>query len=312
MKLFDNLKAALTLKRGADQFQKDRAMNNYEPLKSLKAGVTQILTLVLTAVIAAVYGVLSDSEAIKKLLLGAGVNEAYVGVILLVLAGALRVAQNWYKHSPSSPAKTPTSLVGLVAIFLIASPANAQANAKRGFSLSLETGLAATWTEGVKDERAGVIITADLPVKRGGIATRIDIAGSRGQTAVDLTNPSTFRSTEILSALYYEAKGGVDAICFGGVSYSLEGTQGRPVDGRMYTGGCGGRVRLAGHSLVLGYGQRGAINGRGLLGSLTVRKGEKGRMHVDGALAERNDPVRGRAWELRSSVTYVPWAITSK
>lgn len=178
---------------------------------------------------------------------------------------------------------------------------------KRPFTASFETGLASTWTNGVKDERAAVIAFADVPYKRGGSATRIDIAGSRGQQTVDLSNPQTFRSAEILTALYFEALSGVDAICFGGVGLSIEGSKGAPLDTRMYTGGCGVRVRAFKQTLLAGWGQRGSIQGQGFLGSLHLTKGDKTRVHIDGAIRARSLVTGRRPWELRSSATVVVW-----
>ena len=244
----------------------------------------------------------------QSVISSAEVREAYAktAAAISVLSGVV------YKLSkvivPIVASFSKKGAVGLLAFMMTlpAALAGAQDN-KRPISLAFETGVASTWTSGVKDERAAVIALADLPFKRGGSATRIDIAGSRGQQTVDLSKPQTFRSAEILTALYYETLGGVDAICFGGVGLSIEGSQGAPLDTRMYTGGCGTRVRAFNQSLLVGWAKRGSIQGQGFVGSLTLTKRDKVRVHIDGAMRARSLATGRRPWELRTSTTIVAW-----
>lgn len=294
----------------------------------LKKGLFAMLQALIVPVALAVGGMLSDPTVVGGWFGSVGLSPVYVTVIVAAFVGVGKFLLNWAKQRSTVKlqglmsarcAQCGAALAFLFAFLLL--PAFAHASERqfglttldltprtpRPFTASFETGVASTWTNGVKDERAAVIAFADIPYKRGGSATRIDIAGSRGQQTVDLSNPQTFRSAEILTALYFEALSGVDAICFGGVGLSIEGSNGAPLDTRMYTGGCGVRVRAFKQALLAGWGQRGSIQGQGFLGSLHLTKGDKTRVHIDGAIRARSLVTGRRPWELRSSATVVVW-----
>ena len=272
------------LKKASDQFERDKKMQNYEWQKSLKAGVTQILTLILTGIIAAVFGVLSDSENIKTILLGAGVNEAYVAVILMLVAGGLRVAQNWMKHSPNAPRPSSGDIPAVVALLLLpalASPTFAQEPEKAN-SITLSSGATRFFTPGIGDstEMEGQLLVhvqaPNLFVVEG-FSRFTRVQGSE-PGAAGLLDSSTFRAIVGHLAVHRRIGGPVfdggefGAGCSAGVSWSRDKAF-DPSDPNIWAVGCGPRIQIPRGSLTVKVGHNGSVGGYGVFGELVINQG---------------------------------------
>ena len=292
------------LKKASDQFERDKKMQNYEWQKSLKAGVTQILTLILTAIIAAVFGVLSDSENIKTILLRAGVNEAYVVVILMLIAGGLRVAQNWMKHSPNAPWPSSGDIPAVVALLLLpalASPTFAQEPTPQPApEYSLSTGGVSVVTTGVKHEyfAARLSLKAILN-QRDSIHSRVTLTGSQDGGSLEFGDPATFRS--VVPEIEYR-RSISDAVAFailGNVTFSAEGEQGKPIDPRMFTGCAGFRGALKDSTWLQVSGCfAGPVGSKPALGVRGGRSIGNGEAWFDFTLPVQADALRNKAWVL--------------
>ena len=261
------------LKKASDQFERDKKMQNYEWQKSLKAGVTQILTLILTGIIAAVFGVLSDSENIKTILLGAGVNEAYVAVILMLVAGGLRVAQNWMKHSPNAPRPSSGDIPAVVALLLLpalASPAFAQEPTPQPapVEITLHGGAMQFAERGQPDKRDFVYrLTLTVPAPSGlTLFARADY--TRTQDGGDLLDPKTFRSIEGFVGGRKDIGSGFAVTAFGGATWNRD-SKIEPTDPRLYTAAAGVRYSVPGRGYVIAAaGHHGPVGGTAFLGSV--------------------------------------------
>lgn len=280
MGLLDKIKAGLTLRRAANQLERDK-MGNYDWTKSLKAGLTQILTLVLTAVIAAVYGVLSDSEAIKKILIGAGVNEAYVGVILLVLAGALRVGQNWFKHSPNAPRPSKDDIAAMMIAFVLILPSPALAQDFNVFKYltqhaSVATGALIADGEAYKVVELRFVDDFRIADKWRGAARvgLFSLTRSGEQAPPPPTIPTTldeikaYSDGELWVSVRREIRQGIALECLGGFTFkmiSITGSVGDPLDGTKLAGACGPRFSQGEYSISVLGGHYGPVADEGKL-----------------------------------------------
>jgi hypothetical protein len=274
------------LKKASDQFEKDRKMN-YDPKKSLKAGATQILTLILTAIVTALFGVLSDSEAIKAILLNAGVNEAYVAVILLVIAGGLRVAQNYTKHKP--PTASNTNAAPLILLCLMPSLASAQDPAPSPRpEASLSCGAMRFVERGAPDSedfvcRASLAVPAPsgLTLFARADYSRTQSVPAGEELSLDI---KTFRSIEGFAGARKDIAPNLSATAFAGVTWNRDRTI-EPTDPRLWTVAGGLRYTVPGRGhVVAAAGHHGPVGGTAFLGSVVYDLGENAAWYGDVAI----------------------------
>jgi hypothetical protein len=306
--MFDQLKALLTLKRAKDQYERDTMNPNYEWTKSIKAGVLQILHLILAACLTAIVGVLSDSDTIKSILVNAGVNQAYVALILLGVAGGLRVLQNYRKHNPPTPGDSNAAPLAMIVFLLLPVFAFGQESPAPEPSPSLSPSPTPSPTPATDFDLAaylrthayltgGTFRTAgetravyelrfvdDFPISgdtyRG--AARVSLfsltrAGEQappqqGIPASIKDATSAYSDGEVWLSARKILKPWLAAECIGGVTFkmaSLSGSVGNPLDGTKVGVGCGVRLTFQDNHLSIIPGSFGPVaDGDKLLGPL--------------------------------------------
>jgi hypothetical protein len=262
-----------TARKGINQFEKDhKAMTpNYDPFKSLKAGVLQVLTLlqaaVLTAIADAIYRFFSDESAIKAVLEKADVNHAYAAVILMGCAAIARVVQNWTKHSPTAKKITGAGPLALVAFALLPAPARAE---EPLFQWLKQHGSITSGTlivDKAKHTLVEIRFVDDFEIKgslRGVARVALFSLARDGQPQVTAGIPTSLEDVKAYSdgelwfGLYKQLHPNVAIECLGGVQVkmpALFGNTDDPLDGTKLAGGCGPRFRHgnAHASVLLGH-----------------------------------------------------------
>lgn len=266
----DWIKAGLALSKAKKQFERDEKMG-YDWTKSIKAGVTQILTLMLTAAITAVLGVLSDNEAIKGALVKADVNDAYAGALLLVVGGLARVLQNAWKHNKPS-AGVPGSMILLVLLPSLSwaqePPTDLPAPTPASVEVNLYAGAMQFAERGQPDKRDFVYrLTVNLPAPSGvTLFARADY--TRTQDGGDLLDVKTFRSIEAFAGGRKDIAPNLSALAYSGVSWNRDSSF-EPADPRLWTAAAGLRYSVPGRGYVLASaGHHGPVGGAAFLGSI--------------------------------------------
>ena len=294
------------IKKASDQFERDKKMQNYDPLKSLKAGATQILTLILTAIVTALIGVLSDSEAIKAILLNAGVNEAYVGVILLVIAGGLRVVQNYRKHKP--PSLSNTNAAPLALLLLLPAFASAQDPAPKPQSeAALSCGAMRFLERGSPDSEDFVCrLSLAVPAPSGlTLFARADYSRTQSVPAGEelSLDIKTFRSIEGFAGARKDIAPNLAATAFAGVTWNRDRTI-EPTDPRLWTVAGGLRYTVPGRGhVVAAAGHHGPVGGTAFLGSVVYDLGENAAWFGDVAVPLGATRFKERPYTVRFGVS---------
>lgn len=243
----------------------------YDWTKSIKAGVTQILTLMLTAAITAVLGVLSDNEAIKGALVKADVNDAYAAALLLVVGGLARVLQNAWKHNKPG-AGVPGAMIILALLPAVSwaqtPPADPPAPPPAGVEVNLYGGAMQFAQRGEPDKRDFVYrLTLTVPAPSGLILFgRADY--TRTQDGGDLLDVKTFRSIEAFAGARKEIAPNLAVIGYSGVSWNREADF-EPADPRLWTAAAGLRYSVPGRGYVIASaGHHGPVGGSAFLSSI--------------------------------------------
>lgn len=128
----------------------------------------------------------------------------------------------------------------LFAFSLFAAVASAQTPAPSpsptGWTATAYFGTSSVMTRGERREYVTGRATLAGPVS-GAIDAfvRADVTGTQDAGTLDFQNPNTFRALEVNGGLSHRL-GLFDLGAIGGVTYSIEGQRGAPIQPRMYTG----------------------------------------------------------------------------
>lgn len=210
-----------------------------------------------------------------------GIKEGLRQPYLLLLA-AVTIAAPAYSQ-PASPAPGPSP-----------------APAPPGITVSLHTGVLSVLTRGQKREFAAARLTVNAPLPDGWtISGRADLTGEQDGGSLDYTDPSTFRSLE--GAVTVRRKvGPLELAGIGGVTWSVEGTDGAPADPRLYTAAVGVRAPILEDGYVYAAaGLHQPVGGGALLVSAVVPVSETAATFVDFALPFESSALALKTWTLK-------------
>jgi hypothetical protein len=194
----------------------------------------------------------------------------------------------------------------VAAPLILAAAAAEAAGTPEQWKGSLYTGALSVLTRGESREYIAARLTASGPIAKGvsGFA-RADITGTQDGGGLDLKDPQTFRSVELMSGLRYPV-GPFDAGAVAGVTYSIEGDQGKPIDPRLFTvaGLLRYTLRDGGYAYV-GAGHHGPVGGPALLAAAAIPIPGKAGVNsiVDFAFPIARDALPEKRWVLRFGVS---------
>lgn len=266
------IKTALALKRVADEFEKEKAMN-HDWAKTLKAaGIDFLLTC--AAVLVAYFADPVNLAAALDLV------PEHLRIALVPILSAVFVAiRKRIKHGgPVNPDIKAGALAGALALCLIASPAMAQEPAAAPTNtLRLSSGATRFFTPGVGDTteiegQIAVEMKAPAAVTVEGFGRFTRTQGTE-IAAAGLLDINTFRSIIAHVAIRREVTPHFEGICSSGVSWSRDKAF-DPQDPRVWAVGCGARGSLKGKgSLTVKVGHNGSVGGPGVFGELVINQG---------------------------------------
>jgi hypothetical protein len=139
------------------------------------------------------------------------------------------------------------------------------------FTASLYTGTVGVITRGERREfiSARGSVTARLAAGVSGFV-RGDLTGAQDGGGLDLRDPKTFRTVEVVGGLYRKV-GPVEATALAGATYSVEGDHGKPIDARLFTLAALARIGFGdGGYAYGGVGHHGPVGGPALLAAASV------------------------------------------
>lgn len=200
--------------------------------------------------------------------------------------------------------------IGALALLLVAlaAPAFAQAppaplnvTVSQPWTATIYTGASTVATTGEKREFLTARITAAGPLGGGlTLFARADLEGT--QDGGSLSNPRSFRAVEINGGVSRRL-GVFDVAAIGGVTTSIEGATGAPVDPRLWTGAALARVPLKeGGYAGAGFGWYGPVGGYAALFTASVSLGHGAYSVADYALPIQT-PAGLRPWLLKIGAT---------
>lgn len=232
------------------------------------------------------------------------------------LAGALVAIVAFLKQSPVPPGSVKQALTSermgpggflILLPLLLGAPAHAQdvpvVPAPEPLPLwtaTLDSGTSAVLTRGEKREfvTARVGFAARLSDVFGAFA-RLDVAGDQDGGGLNLTDPHTFRSIDA-AAGFRRITGPLRLSILGGVTYSIEGDQGKPIDARLFTlAGLVGRVVGEGGYVEIGAGHHGPVGGPALLASAQIPVSSGAFTVIDLAFPLQRNVLSEKAWVLK-------------
>lgn len=218
---------------------------------------------------------LSDSD-VRAWLEQSGFPPAAVPVLLLLLMAGIRFGGNWLKHA--ALIVLALSLAG-PAMAQTADPkepplsASAQADESGAVVIDVQTWTLAIVTRDEQREYAGGRVTFDAPAGPVRLFARGDVTGTQDAHAFDFGDYRSFRSIEVFAGARYPFRSGVALALAGGVTYSIEGSDG-PADPRLYSLLGLVRVPLPGNGYAYaGGGYRGPVGGAALVASVSYPAG---------------------------------------
>lgn len=179
------------------------------------------------------------------------------------------------------------------------SPEPAPPIAEKAFSATLDTGVVSVITRGEKHEYAAARATVAGRLSSKLTAwNRLDIGGSQDGGALNLTQPTSFRTIEDGLGLSYSL-GAISAVVISGATFSIEGDAGRPIDARLFTVAGGARIAIGDSGYVYAAaGHHGPVGGPALLVAASIPKGD-GFITVDFALPFNRNVLEQKTWVLK-------------
>lgn len=180
-------------------------------------------------------------------------------------------------------------------------PSASPSPAPTTWAASFETGTSILLTRGEKRDRVAARLTIGGPITSSlGAFVRADLAGSQDGGSIEYSDPSTFRSVEMMGVLRYRIRPSIELGAVGGFTWSAEGEEGAPLDPRLFTVGAVVRGQLdeRGSYAYLGAGHHGPVGGPALLGSVSWWPDARAGTAIDFAVPFRADAFVGKAWTL--------------
>lgn len=168
------------------------------------------------------------------------------------------------------------------------------------WTATLDSGTSAVLTRGEKREfvTARVGFAARLSDVFGAFA-RLDVAGDQDGGGLNLTDPHTFRSIDAAGG-FRRITGPLRLSILGGVTYSIEGDQDKPIDARLFTlAGLVGRVVGEGGYVEVGAGHHGPVGGPALLASAQIPVSSGAFTVIDLAFPLQRNVLSEKAWVLK-------------
>lgn len=293
------IRTALALKRLADAFEKEKAMN-HDWAKTLKAAATDFL-LTAAAVLAAYF---SDPAALAAAL---GLVPEHLRLALVPILSALFVAlRKRIKHGgPPNPDLKAGALAGLFLIFGTIANAQTPAPSTEGLTLTLHGGAMQFAERGQPDRRDFVYrLTLAVPAPHGlTLSARADY--TRTQDGGDLLDPHTFRSVEAFAAARKKIATNLEAVTLGGVSWNRD-AKFEPVDPRLWTAAAGARFTVPGRGyVILAAGHHGPVGGAAGLVSIVYDLEASGAASwfLDAAVPLDADRFRSRPYTVKAGIS---------
>lgn len=127
--------------------------------------------------------------------------------------------------------------------------------------LSLTTGVVSVITRGERREYATMGAAFEAPLGGFALFANLDMFGVQDGGSIDSRNPQSFRSTKLEAGVTRRA-GPFDLNARGGVTFSVEGQVGRPIDPRMFDALLEAELRLDGDGrIAIRGGHEGTVGG---------------------------------------------------
>lgn len=259
----------LAWRRASSQWERDMD-KQFDPLISIRKGLTSVFNHAFYAALFAFLVALADEKTMTRFLEAANVNTAYIGVIVLALRFVVRAASNALKNNPdfqpptsAGPDLKAGALAGALVLALMASPAIAQEPAPT----STPAPDAMSWLSAHSAIVSGTYST-DASSRQEFVGIRIFVEGAlapklRGWAQLDLftrsrdgqsTTPAlpsspaglaVYSSGEFRLGAYRPITGLLSVECLAGATFpmpSLGAAGVDPLDGVKILAGCGPRV----------------------------------------------------------------------
>lgn len=283
------IKAGLTFKRAADQWEKDMK-TKANPGISIMKGLKAVGGLAFFAGLGGVALFLLEPGVIEAALSAAGVNTAYAAAIVLVLRGAATAWLNYRKHNPPTPSNQNSAPL---AILLLLLPAFASASAqdpapKPQSEAALSCGAMRFLERGSPDSEDFVCrLSLAVPAPSGlTLFARADYSRTQAlpsgeELSLDI---KTFRSIEGFAGARKDIAPNLSATAFAGVTWNRDRTI-EPTDPRLWTVAGGLRYTVPGRGhVVAAAGHHGPVGGTAFLGSVVYDLGENAAWFGDVAV----------------------------
>jgi len=302
--VFAQIKAALAIKRAANQFQKEKSMGA-DPVVSVVKGLKAIGAFLLFAGLSAVGLALADEQALGALLAALNIHSAYVGVAILVARGVSTAILNYIKNNgPNDPNRFLVVLFAILAApALVTAQDAAPTQRPDPVTITLYGGAMRTAERGKADSNDFTYrLTVQVPAP-----SDVTVFGradwTRTQDGGSLTDPATFRSVEAVAGARKQVATGIEAFAFSGVTWSREDAF-VPADPRLWTLAVGVRGSIAGKgSAQVAFGHHGPVGGPALLGSLSYLVGDSASYFADVAIPTDAERFRMRPYTARFGIS---------
>lgn len=171
----------------------------------------------------------SNSATVQAGLESGGVSREVAIAISLLLMFLASSGKNWLKNR--------NKVVAAALLLMLASPASAEDRFKWGAWAGTKTIV----TSGQKTEHVFARLAANVQASsKVNLFGRVDASRAQdGGAAPDVLDPRTFRTLEPAAGAYVRLKGRLSAAAVSGVTFSIEGKNGAPLNARQWTGAGG-------------------------------------------------------------------------
>jgi len=316
--LKEKLDLALKARRAWNQLEDDMDSKQFDWLIAIKKGLVSAFNHALYPALFLFLAGFADEKALTRFLTEANVNTAYIGVLVLAVRFAVRVASNAMKNHPdfrgSGPDLKSGALAGALILAMLCSPVAAQeatpsptpgdAASWLGAHSAIISGTYSTDTSD-REEFIGLRIAADValaPKLTGWAQVDLFTRSRDGQSATPALPSSpaglaVYSSGEVRVGAYRTLSGLLAAECIAGATFpmpSLGGPSVDPLDGVKVLGGCGLRVGTRGtYARVIG-GHFGPVVDGGVLAGFVPSLVVGGRVPLRDHLALAPELAIGR------------------
>lgn len=217
----------------------------------------------------------------------------------------LRFLQNKHKVEKSGSGGAPPPLSGFMLLLLLPGLAQAQTPIKTTelipgpTTATFETGSVGVFARGVREDYAFGRLTVLAPLPKQWAAWgRLDATATQDGGGLDIRSPELFRSLEVAVGLGRQV-GPVRISGLWGVTWSIEGQEGAPVDARLHTAALVVQTTLRGGYVYAGGGHHGPSGGPAVLAGASIPVKGAGSAFVDFSLPTTATALQQKAYVIK-------------